>query len=168
MITRTALAAAGLLALAACTATPAPTSTTSAAPSGTTSAAPPAGLSCDKAPEDVVGAALSLRLSHPRQTVDGDTVTCSYDGGGAVTSVVFRSKVDATGFAKGKLDYENKKQKVTDLTGLGDEAYATTLGTGEVVQHTVVARKGSTEVAVTSGANQEQERKLVATLLEGL
>ncbi|WP_433269677.1 hypothetical protein ACQPZF_07630 [Actinosynnema sp. CS-041913] len=160
----------GLAVLAGCTSTPdsapAPTGTTSATP--TTTPTEVAGISCATAPEDVVGATLRLNLTHPRETIDGTTVTCKYDGGGADTVVRFQTKSDTAAFAAGKQGFGTGGQKVKDLPDFHDEAYTGTLGTGEVVQNTLVARKGAVEILVTSGANFEQEKKLVTELFERL
>ncbi|MBW4720832.1 hypothetical protein [Saccharothrix obliqua] len=166
-IARKVLAAtAGLLALAACATTPEPAPTTSAATTTTpaTTVSQVGGITCAKAPEEVVGAALRLNLKHPRETLDGPLVTCRYDGGGAATLVRFHTASDASVFARGKEGFG----KTADVPGFFDEAYTGTLGTGEVVQNTLVARRGPVEIMVTSGANFEQEKELVTRLFAGL
>ncbi|CCH28713.1 hypothetical protein ABZ816_27325 [Actinosynnema sp. NPDC047251] len=170
MVIKNALAAVlGLAVLTACTATPesAPTTGDSAPPTTTsTTQAAVAGIDCAKAPADVVGAALQLNLKHPRQEIDGKLVTCHYDGGGAMTSVRFATGADAASFAKGKEGFGSGGQRAKDLPGFFDEAYTGSLGTGEVLVNTLAARKGPLEVVVTSGANFEQEKKLVTALFE--
>ncbi len=166
------LAAAGLALLAACTTTPDGAPATGTSPSGTPSTPAPTGkagaISCADAPEGIVGAALQLNLGHPREKVSGDTVSCEYDGGGANTTVRFRTDSTAESFDQGKRHLGETGLKIKDLPGFHDQAYTGTLGTGEVVQNTVVARKGRIELLVTSGANFEQEKKLVTQLLEPL
>lgn len=156
----------GLLGLVGCTAAPAPAPpvTTTSPPTSTQSPAAAGDLDCSKAPEEVVGAALHLNLSHPKQTVNQNVVVCQYDGGGVNTTVRFQSESDADAFAQGKKGFTDSGQRVTDLSGFFDEAYTSTLGAGEVVQNTLVARKGDIEVLVTSAANFEQEKKLVTEL----
>ncbi|NUT92680.1 MAG: hypothetical protein HOY78_11735 [Saccharothrix sp.] len=166
-----ALVAAGLLVLAGCTSAPAPapaptTGSTETATSTTQAAS--GSLTCENAPEDVVGAALQLNLKHPKETLNGIVVVCQYEGGGANTMVRFQQESDADAFAQGKKGFTDSGQRVTDLPGFFDEAYTSTLGTGEVVQNTVVARKGDVEILVTSGANFEQEKKLVTELFDKL
>ncbi len=162
------MAAVGLLGLVGCTATPVPTppQPTTAPPSASTTAAEaaPGGLDCSKAPEEVVGAALQLNLVHPKQTVNQNVVVCQYEGGGVDTMVRFQTESDADAFARGKKGFTDSGQRVTDLGGFFDEAYTSTLGAGEVVQNTLVARKGDIEILVTSAANFEQEKKLVTEL----
>jgi len=163
------LVALGPAVLAGCTSAPddpppPATSSEQAAPITTQGEVDP--VNCADAPEEVVGAALRLNLSHPRETVDGSAVTCRYEGGGVETSVRFRTGADAGAFAEGKERAAGGGRKVKDLPGFHDEAYTATLGTGEVVENTLVARKGPVEIAVTSGANFEQEKKLVSELFE--
>ncbi|XVV05308.1 hypothetical protein ACQPW3_07920 [Actinosynnema sp. CA-248983] len=157
----------GLLGLVGCTAAPVPAPpapTTTTAASTTASQAAPDGLDCSKAPEEVVGAALQLNLAHPKQTVNQNVVVCQYEGGGVNTMVRFQSESDADAFAQGKKGFTDSGQRVADLGGFFDEAYTSTLGAGEVVQNTLVARKGDIEILVTSAANFEQEKKLVTEL----
>ncbi len=155
---RTVLAAVALLALAACTSAPPSTPTPEQAPTATDSA----GVSCGDAPADVVGAALGLRLSHPRQTITGNVVRCTYDGG--TTEVRFETGADATSFAEGRAEHA----RVIDLPGFHDEAYEATAVTGEVVRTAVVARAGAVEITVTSGATADRTRKLIDDLVAGL
>ncbi|MEU4768146.1 hypothetical protein AB0H12_33350 [Actinosynnema sp. NPDC023794] len=157
---RTAVAAVALLALAACTSTPPSTPTTEPPPAPT--ATDSAGVNCEDAPADVVGAALRLRLNHPRQTIADNVVRCTYDGG--TTEVRFETGADAASFAEGRAEHG----QVTDLPGFHDEAYRATAVTGEVVRTVVVARAGTVEIAVTSGATAEQAQRLVNDLFAAL
>ncbi|NUT46981.1 MAG: hypothetical protein HOV94_06600 [Saccharothrix sp.] len=156
---RTVLAAASLLALAACAGPPdaAPTTGQPAPPS-----ADAQGLTCDDAPVEVVGAALRLRVNHPRQTISGNVVRCAYDGG--TTEVRFRTGADAASFAAGR----GAHAQVTDLPGFHDEAYRATEVAGEVVRTAVVARAGAVEITVTSGATAEQAQRLIDDLFAAL
>ncbi|GAA3858405.1 hypothetical protein GCM10022243_25100 [Saccharothrix violaceirubra] len=161
-MTRKIAALSCLLVLGACTSTPEPPS-----PAPATSATRPNGIGCDKAPADVVGPALSLNLAHTRETIEGTAVLCSYEGGGSTTSVRIETASGPEAFARTKLDYEDKGQDPEPVAGIGDEAYRATLGSGEVVQHTVVGRKGKTEIQVTSAASVESASRLLVRLLEG-
>ncbi|MGW4110074.1 hypothetical protein ACWEFJ_04285 [Actinosynnema sp. NPDC004786] len=157
---RTVLPAVALLVLAACTS--APPSPPAAAPEASPAATDSAGLTCADAPPDVVGAALGLRLNHPRQTIAGNVVRCTYDGG--TTEVRFRTGVDAASFAEGRREHG----QVTDLPGFHDEAYRATAVTGEVVLTAVVARAGAIEITVTSGATADRAQRLVTDLFAAL
>ncbi|MFD1145754.1 hypothetical protein [Saccharothrix hoggarensis] len=156
---KTVLAVA-LLALGACTSTPPTTepSQTPPAPPATDSA----GVSCDDAPEDVVGTALRLRLGRVSQTITGNVVRCAYDGGTA--EVRFETGADAASFAEGRADHAG----ATDLPGFHDEAYRATAVTGEVVRTAVVARAGTVEITVLSGARTEHAQQLVTELFARL
>ena len=159
-VMRTVFAAVALLALAACTSTPPSTPTTEQAPSPTPTDS--AGVSCEDAPVDVVGAALGLRLNHPRQTITDNVVRCTYDGG--TTEVRFETGANPASFAEGRAEHG----QVTDLPDFHDEAYRATAVMGEVVRTVVAARAGTVEIAVTSGATAEQARRLVDDLFATL
>ncbi|MFT7837517.1 hypothetical protein Q5530_15345 [Saccharothrix sp. BKS2] len=159
MIARTALAAAALSALTACAAEPA------AAPATTTTTPTPtesAGVNCADAPQDVVAAALRLRLNHSRQSIVDNVVTCTYDGGGA--RVRFTTGTDAAAFAARRGEHRD----AVAVPDLPDEAYRATTTSGEVVRTVVVARRGTVEIEVSSGANTRHAEQLVAELFARL
>ncbi|ONI85667.1 hypothetical protein ALI22I_28280 [Saccharothrix sp. ALI-22-I] len=157
---RTVLIAVALLALGACTSAPPPSPTTESTPPSTPTES--AGVNCEDAPEDVVGAVLQLRLNHPRQTITDNVVRCSYDGG--MTEVRFETGADAASFAEGRKDHA----QIADLPDFHDEAYRATAVTGEVIQTAVVARAGTVEITVTSGAHADQAQQLITTLFTRL
>lgn len=159
-VRRTAFAAVAVFALAACTSTPPSTPTTGQPPPPT--ATESAGVSCADAPPEVVGAALELRLNHPRQTIADNVVRCAYDGG--LAEVRFETGADAASFAEGRRDHSG----ITDLPGFHDEAYRATAVTGEVVRTAVVARAGTVEITVTSGATADRAQRLVDALFAAL
>jgi hypothetical protein len=119
-------------------------------------------VNCEDAPEDVVGAALELRLNHPRQTITDNVVRCTYDGG--TTEVRFETGADAASFAEGRREHAG----VIDLPGFHDEGYRATAITGEVVRTAVVARAGTVEITVTSGAHADRAQRLVNDLFAAL
>jgi hypothetical protein len=155
----TVLVAVAVLA-AACTSTPPSTPTTEQPPSPT--ATDSAGVNCEDAPADVVGAALELRLNHPRQTITDNVVRCTYDGG--TTEVRFETGADTASFAEGRAEHA----RITDLPGFHDEAYRATTVTGEVVRTTVTARAGTVEITVTSGATADRAQRLIDALFAAL
>ncbi|MCE6993580.1 hypothetical protein LZG04_01975 [Saccharothrix sp. S26] len=148
-----------LLALCACTSPP-PSTPATEPPSST--ATDSAGVSCEDAPADVVGPVLELRLNHPRQTISGNVVRCTYDGGTA--EVRFETGADATSFAANRADHAG----ITDLPGFHDEAYRATAVTGEVVQTAVAARAGTVAITVTSGATADRAQRLIDALFAAL
>lgn len=159
---RTVVAVVALLALAACSSTPPSTPTTEPPPPPPPTATDSAGVNCEDAPADVVGTALQLRLNHPRQTIAGNVVRCTYDGG--TTEVRFETGATPASFAEGRAEHG----QVTDLPGFHDEAYRATAVTGEVVRTAVVARAGTVEITVTSGATAAQAQQLVDDLFAAL
>jgi hypothetical protein len=161
-VIRTVLAAVALLALGGCTGTPTPPPPPTAEQSPTPTSTDSAGVNCEDAPEDVVGAALGLKLNHPRQTISGNVVRCSYDGG--MTEVRFDTGADAASFAEGRKEHA----RATELPDFHDEAYRATAVTGEVVHTAVVARRGTVKITVTSNANADQAQHLITDLFARL
>jgi hypothetical protein len=159
-VIRTVLCAVALLALSACTSTATPPPAAESTPPST--ATDSAGVNCEDAPEDVVGAALRMRLNRPRQTISDNVVRCTYDGGTA--EVRFETGADAASFAASRKDHA----QVTDLPGFHDEAYRATAVTGEVVQTAVAARAGTVQITVVSGANADQAQQLISALFATL
>ncbi|WP_141978673.1 hypothetical protein [Saccharothrix saharensis] len=145
-----------LLALCACTSAPATEPPPSPTPTDS------AGVNCEDAPPNVVGAALEMRLTGPRQTISGNVVRCAYGGGSA--EVRFETGADAASFAEGRRDHSG----ITDLPGFHDEAYRATAITGEVVRTAVVARAGTVEITVTTDATADRAQQLIDTLFAAL
>ncbi|WP_394621219.1 hypothetical protein JNUCC0626_19640 [Lentzea sp. JNUCC 0626] len=105
-----------------------------------------------------MGKALNLRLQGQRETVDKAVTTCNYVGAGMPVEVRFTTNVTAASFAQGRPE----KAKVVE--GLFDEAYESSAGGAETAQHTVVARKGKTQIEVMSPAGVEPSKKLITDL----
>jgi hypothetical protein len=110
-----------------------------------------------------------LGLDVKEATIEGNAPVrvCQFAPGGTTGSAIvrFQGKEDAQQFATAKQIFKDSGQPVTDVTGLGDEAYSSTLGSSKIVINTIVARKGSLEVLITSQASLEQEKAFAAKLL---
>ncbi len=125
------------------------------------------GTGCAQAPATLVGNALGMSLGAPEEnTSNPGTVVCTYkDGKGHSVIVRIQSDQTADGFATSKAGFSDNGMSTANLSGLGDEAYSSTLKSVVGTQVTVVARKGSREVLVTARASLAQEKGLVSTLL---
>ncbi|SEQ78434.1 hypothetical protein SAMN05216188_10590 [Lentzea xinjiangensis] len=152
----TLLAAASLL--AACTS--APQAAPAQAPQAPTTVEQPAGTgpNCANANSSVVGKALGLRLQGQRETVEKAVTTCTYVGPGMPVEVRFTTGATAAAFARAR------PAAAKAIANFHDEAYETTAGGSETTQHTVVARKGKTQIEVVSPAGVEPSKKLIDDL----
>ncbi|MFD4676939.1 hypothetical protein ACFWNN_45000 [Lentzea sp. NPDC058450] len=149
---------AAVLLLAACTSEPEAAPTQAPQVPTTVEQAAGNGPTCANANSSVVGKALNLRLQGQRETVDKAVVTCNYVGAGMPVEVRFTTNASAATFAKGK------PEKAKAIEGLFDEAYESSAGGAETAQHTVVARKGKTQIEVMSPAGVEPSKKLITDL----
>jgi hypothetical protein len=132
----------------------APLTTATQRPAG----APP---SCATAPQSLVGETLGVSVTAPKESTAEFVVVCEYGSG---TKVRFQSSVDSDRFAQGKSRLAENGQTASDLAGLGDEAYTSSLRTA----NTVVARKGTVEILVTSTASHDAAKKLITSLFAKL
>ena len=120
-------------------------------------------LTCNLMPASMVNAALGTDLGNPTQNSDGDTVACEFQGtkAGAVMIRIQKGD-DATAFAVERKTFQASGQPAKDYAGFGDEAYTNTkkmpLGLPDV--NTLVARKGSVDILVSSSASIAAERTL--------
>ena len=118
---------------------------------------------CNLMPAPMVNAALGTDLGNPTQNSDGDTVECEFQGtkAGAVTIRIQKGD-DATAFAVERKTFQASGQPTKDYAGFGDEAYTNIkkmpLGLPDV--NTLVARKGSVDILVSSSASIAAERTL--------
>ena len=127
--------------------------------------------SCALAPAATVGAALGLPLQAPSVQDNGTVTVCTYAGTGTVPATVivrFQTGMDEAAFAAGRAGFDQHQEPTTEVTGLGDAAYSSTLGTGQFQQNTIVVRKGSTELLVSAPAPLPQVEVLARRLLPAI
>ena len=160
-----------VLALAGCTSTPpanGPDQTEPTADSTAESVDGPA-PTCANVPAAVIKANLNLTVGEPTPRTNGSTVTCeSRSADGALTVVIkFTTGEDKDSFARGRRALDNGGQPTSDVPGLLDEAYVSSTESGTTVTNSLVARKGSTTMAVAAAAPIEAEKSLVTKVLGG-
>ena len=147
------------------TASPAASASPSSAPSSAPSPVPSAAATrpgCDLAPAALVKAQLGLTVSDPNVTTTTQVTTCAYAVGSNPFGVLIRFQVnqDQGSFATGRAGFPS----TVDVSGLGDEAYSS-VANG---YSTLVARKGSIGILITSRATLTAERSLMVILLSKL
>ena len=173
--------ASGLLVagLAGCQAAPTPADTTadptSAPADGSTvaaasEAAPDPGTICAKASAAVVKSTLGFSVSEPQESFDETEIECTYRAIGTSNALVvkFRTGQDAASFARTRHDSDSTGKPTTDVTGVGDQAYASSDEFGDMVSNTLVARKGSTQLLVTAPAPVDKLKAFVVAVFAGL
>lgn len=180
-ITAAAMTGLTLCALAACSGTPVATpavggsatgSASTAGTSGSGSASPAAVAAtespyCGHAPSSMVGSALRLPVGKQVTSVDGPVSVCAYLGKYEVL-VRFQVGENASEFTQSRTSLVSLHQSVSGVSGLGDQAYYATVGSGQRASNTLAARAGSIAVFVTSPTPLATERSLMTQLLAKL
>jgi hypothetical protein len=184
----TLLAAAGLL-LGACassstassngaaeTTTSAPRVTAPSAldPSATGSAGAPGGAAAAPAPPCTIATAalvsgkLGFALTGPNVDRGPAATICTYDNPSSQAqsaTVQITAQATPASFAAGRNGFAGHGEVVSDVSGLGDQAYSATLSVANVTNTTLVARKGSNEVLITTTAPTGAVPGLMAAIL---
>jgi hypothetical protein len=124
---------------------------------------------CALVPASLVNAALSADVGDPDQTINSIVTVCDFNGpkAGHVT-VRFQTSEDAASFAVGRKGFDDNGEPTKDVAGFADEAYSSSLGSGDLAINTLVARQGPVEILVSSQAalhaEETLERQLFAKL----
>jgi hypothetical protein len=145
-------------------------SPTMSSSNGGTGGGVPGKPSCALVPASLVNSVLGVSMGEPAETVNSVVMVCDYaptSGNGGVT-VRFQSNEDETGFALGRAGFKDSGQPTVDLPGFFDQAFSSTLGNGTLTVNTVVARKGTIEILVTSHAPIEKEKDLITKIFAAL
>lgn len=125
-------------------------------PSATaTTAGVAAGPPCTIATAALVGGKLGFPLTGPNVDRGPAATICTYDNpANQAQSATVQITAGATpaSFAKGRTGFAGHGEVVADVTGLGDQAYSATLAVANVTNTTLVARKGTNEVLITTTA----------------
>ena len=113
---------------------------------------------------------LNLDVSAPTQVAEDTSVECTYPSGVGNHSVIVRFETEQgiVSFADRRRSSDADGQPTSDVSGVGDEAYSSSVEFGDTVTNTLVARKGSVEVRVVTVASIEAEKALLTTLLSTL
>ena len=100
---------------------------------------------CAQAPASMVSSALRLPLGKQVTTAEGPVSVCSYLGRYMVM-VRYQSGENAREFTEGRASLSHLHQAVTDVHGLGDQAYFASAGSGQRQTNTLAAREGTIAV----------------------
>jgi hypothetical protein len=182
-ITAATITSLALCTLAACSGSPGATpsvagsgsSSGPAAAAGGTSAAAPAPAAaagskapyCAQAPSSMVGSALKLPVGKQVTSLDGPVSVCAYLGKYEIL-VRFQVGENTSEFSQSRKSLVSLHQSVSGVSGLGDQAYFATVGSGQRASNTLAALKGTIAVFVTAPTALTTERSLVAQLLAKL
>jgi hypothetical protein len=98
------------------------------------------------------------------------TTTCTYKAPDPAQSVIIEYQAGATAdsFVAAQQAFELKYGQTTALSGLGDQAYAATVPSGNRATYTVVTLVGSSQVVVVGGNSLTQVERLAGQVLSAL
>jgi hypothetical protein len=144
--------------------------TTTSTPRVTVPAAldPALGPPCTVATGALVSEKLGLSLTGPNLDQGPTATVCTYDNPSVRSesaTIQLQYKATAASFAHTRTGFSGHGEQVADVPGLGDEAYRATLSIGNVTNTTLVARKGATEVLITTTAPAERVPALMTAIL---
>jgi hypothetical protein len=119
----------------------------------------------------MVQSALGLSVGSPTSQVNGAVTVCTYSGTGSTPATVivrFETGMTQAGFATAKAGFGQHGEPTTDVNGLGDAAYSSTLGAAQFQQNTIVVLKGSTELLISAPATLAQVEALANQILPSI
>ena len=145
--------------------TPEASATTPTEPTG-----PNVKPACSLAPASLIKETLNLTVNAPTETASGSSVQCTYLSGigGYTVEIRFETEQDAASFADRRRATDDGGEPTTDVSGVGDEAYQSSIEFGDTVTNTMVARKGSVEIQVAAAAPVDAEKALLTKLFAAL
>jgi ABC-type molybdate transport system substrate-binding protein len=159
------LAAAAVLALAVAGCSDDSTPPASTGGNQPNSAAPAADKdpTCALVPASLVNSVVGSHFADPSEQTNGSVVVCTYTGDHTMI-IRIETKSSADAFAAAKTEYAKHNLSTKDLAGFADEAYTSTISAVGVTTNTLVARKGSTEILISSGLSIDQLKQLETKL----
>jgi hypothetical protein len=146
------------------------TSAGAVAPAGKPGAAAttaPNATACADAPSGVVGRALGLAVGKLVASAGGPVTVCAYTGRYEVV-VRYQAGEDASQFTQYRQSVAMLHQSVSQVGGLGDQAFFASYTVSKPASYTLAARKNGTAVFITAPVSLDAERALMAELLQKL
>ena len=107
---------------------------------------------------------LKLEVSPPSEVSADSAVECTYPSGQNSVIIRFQGDRDATTFADRRREADKGGEPTSNVAGLGDEAYLSSVEFGDTVTNTMVSRKGKIEIEVVSVASVDAEKALITKL----
>jgi hypothetical protein len=116
----------------------------------------------------LVSEKLGFALTGPNVDRAPAATLCTYDNPSSQAqsaTIQIATAATAATFAQGRSGFSSHGEVVTDVPGLGDEAYSATLAVANVTSTTLVARRGRDEVLITTTAPTARVPALMAAIL---
>jgi hypothetical protein len=136
-------------------------------PEKTGPAVPP---TCKTAPAALLNSVLGVNVGEPDEQTLDTVVVCRYPLRSGISNVLVRFQLgeSAAMFRAGRDGFDSNGQPTKDVSGVGDEAYSSTIGQGDLTSNTLVARSGPVEILITSPATIDAEKLLAQQLITAI
>ena len=124
-------------------------------------------VSCGIAPASEVGADLGLSdLGNPTSDSLAPVTECTYVSPLPTTVLIrYETQMTMADFQTGEQGFTGHGESATVVTGVGDAAYWSSLGTGSDAINTLVVLKGSTEVEIAASVPLASLEKLATQII---
>jgi hypothetical protein len=123
---------------------------------------------CTVATSALVSEKLGFTLAGPNVDRGPTATVCTYDNPSVqseAATIQVQTKATAESFARGREGFASHGEPVTTVPGLGDEAYSASLKVATITNTTLVARKGTIEVLITTTAPADRIPALMTAIL---
>lgn len=131
---------------------------------------PPKG-SCAMVTPAMVRSTLGLSVGRPNVTRNPSVIVCEFsDPANRVSNVVLRIQTAESmqSFASERQSFDQHGEPTSPVSGFGNAAFTSTLGSGQYTQNTIEVLKGTTTLLVTAPASLPRVEALATQLLAEL
>jgi hypothetical protein len=125
---------------------------------------------CGLVPASVVDGVYGASVTGPQAQTKGPVTVCVYTSSAPVVYVLVRFEVNETVamFKAGRKNFNTHKEPTVTVSGLGQMAYSSVLGSGKTLTSTVVVLTGHTELLVTGTGSLVRALSLTKKVLAKL
>jgi hypothetical protein len=125
---------------------------------------------CSDATAATVNEVLGTSFTDPESTGSDDVIVCTYRDAKTnyAGTIRFHNNSSHSIFEAGRSAMDNSGQKTAELGDVGDEGYSSTFKASSLVPelNTVAARKGSTEISISTMTSIDKNKELANRLLD--
>jgi hypothetical protein len=121
-------------------------------------------------PPAKVNAALGTSVGTPSSTVNGTVTVCTYAQGSNTREVLVRFQTGMTPMLRtaSRSGFDQNGEPTVTVSGLGDSAFSSSIGSGAFQYNTIVVEKGKNELLITALASPDAVKTLAQQLLPSL
>jgi hypothetical protein len=125
---------------------------------------------CADASPATINEVLGTTFGEPESLGEDDVIVCTYRDSKTnyAGTIRFHNNSSHSIFTAGRSAMDSSGQKTTDVSDVGDEAYSSSFKASDLVPelNTVAARKGSTEISISTMTSLDKNKELANRLLD--